>query len=46
MLALSMNLIGQSSTKLWNVLAVDHMRSCDLDLWPTFSKIRSRDREH
>ena len=40
-----MKRIRSPSTELWHILAVSIMCPCDLDLWPNFSKIRSRDRE-
>ena len=40
-----MKLIGPAGTELRHILAIYIMCSCDLDFWPTFSKIGSRDPE-
>jgi len=40
-----MKLIGPAGTELRHILAIYIMCCCDLDLWPTFTKIGSRDPE-
>jgi len=40
-----MKLIGPAGTELRHILAIYIMCCCDLDLWPTFPKIGSRDPE-
>jgi len=40
-----MMLIGKPGTELRHILAMYIMCCCDLDLWPTFQKIGSRDPE-
>jgi len=40
-----MKLIGPPGTELRHILAIYIMCPCDLDLWPTFPKIESRDPE-
>jgi len=40
-----MKLIGPPGTELRHILAIYIMCLCDLDLWPTFPKIGSRDPE-
>jgi len=40
-----MKLTGPAGTELRHILAIYIMCSCDLDLWPIFPKIGSRDPE-
>jgi len=40
-----MKLIGPAGIELRHILAIYIMCSCDLDFWPTFPKIGSRDPE-
>jgi len=35
-----------TSTELRHILAVYIMCACDVDLWPTYTKIGSRDQRH